>query len=60
MLRVGVMDNDPDLPDPLPCATEESFGRGLFLVQALAADWGRYPVTGRKVVRFELSTAHDD
>ncbi|MFF1357687.1 ATP-binding protein [Streptomyces sp. NPDC058297] len=59
MLRIGVMDNDPELPNPLPCTTDEAFGRGLFLVQALAADWGRYPVTDRKVVWFELSTPRD-
>ncbi|GGY90946.1 ATP-binding protein [Streptomyces poonensis] len=59
-IRIGVLDNHPDLPDPLPCTTDEAFGRGLYLVETLADAWGRYPVTshfrmpGWKVVWFEL------
>lgn len=62
-LHVAVLDNHPDLPSPLPSTTDHEFGRGLFLVDALADVWGRYPVTGDfrkrgwKVVWFELSTA---
>ncbi|WP_328496222.1 ATP-binding protein [Streptomyces sp. NBC_00414] len=60
VVRVGVMDNHPELPDPLPCTPDQGFGRGLFLVDALADTWGRYPLTTRsrtvgwKVVWFEL------
>ncbi|PSM43859.1 ATP-binding protein [Streptomyces dioscori] len=60
VVRIGVMDNHPELPDPLPCTTGQDFGRGLFLVDALADAWGRYPLaarsraTGWKVVWFEL------
>ncbi|MFD7710623.1 ATP-binding protein [Streptomyces sp. NPDC059785] len=62
VVRVGVMDNHPELPDPLPCTTDQDFGRGLFLVEALADRWGRYPLAcqasaaaGWKVVWFELA-----
>ncbi|KUO02051.1 ATP-binding protein [Streptomyces caeruleatus] len=63
VVRIGVMDNHPELPDPLPCTPDQDFGRGLYLVQALADAWGRYPVIDRsptpgwKVVWFELSDA---
>lgn len=62
-VRIGVMDNHPDLPDPLPCTPDQDFGRGLYLVATLADAWGRYPVFGHscapgwKVVWFELSDA---
>ncbi|MEV6591949.1 ATP-binding protein [Streptomyces acidicola] len=62
-VHVGVMDNHPELPDPLPCTTDQDFGRGLYLVETLADAWGRYPLTthprtpGWKVVWFELSAA---
>lgn len=62
VVRVGVMDNHPELPDPLPCTDDQDFGRGLFLVEAMADAWGKYPVRGPsplsdgwKVVWFELS-----
>ncbi|UUU31205.1 ATP-binding protein [Streptomyces sp. CA-210063] len=64
-IHVAVMDNHPELPNPLPSTTDQEFGRGLFLVDALADVWGRYPVTGDfrrrgwKVVWFELSTARE-
>lgn len=63
-VRVGVMDNHPELPDPLPCTTDQDFGPGLYLVESPADAWGRYPVVpaishsrapGWKVVWFELS-----
>ncbi|MFF2507439.1 ATP-binding protein [Streptomyces sp. NPDC058067] len=53
-IRIGVMDNDPELPNPLPCTTDDPFGRGLFLVEAMATRWGRYRLTDSKVVWFEL------
>ncbi|WP_327431325.1 ATP-binding protein [Streptomyces sp. NBC_01236] len=65
VVRVGVMDNHPELPDPLPRTPDEDFGRGLFLVDALADTWGRYPLlahprtAGWKVVWFELATARE-
>ncbi|MER6131188.1 ATP-binding protein [Streptomyces sp. NPDC001815] len=63
IIRVGVMDNHPELPDPLPCTPDQDFGRGLFLIDALADTWGRYPLpagsrtAGWKVVWFELATS---
>ncbi|MGC9535596.1 ATP-binding protein [Streptomyces sp. UG1] len=64
-VRIGVMDNHPGLPDPLPCTPDQDFGRGLYLVEALADAWGRYPAIGHshapgpgwRVVWFELSDA---
>lgn len=62
-VRVGVMDNHPELPGPLPCTTDQD-GPGLYLVESPADAWGRYPVVpaishsrapGWKVVWFELS-----
>ncbi|GAB2984167.1 ATP-binding protein [Streptomyces pseudoechinosporeus] len=61
VVRIGVMDDHPELPGPLPCTPDEDFGRGLYLVDALADSWGRYPITDRsrtpgwKVVWFELA-----
>ncbi|RVU19602.1 ATP-binding protein [Streptomyces antnestii] len=55
VIRIGEMDNDPELPNSLPCTTDAPFGRGLSLVQAMAARWGRYRLTDSKVVWFELN-----
>ncbi|WP_033323652.1 ATP-binding protein [Streptomyces yerevanensis] len=61
VVRIGVMDDHPELPAPLPCTPDEDFGRGLYLVEALADCWGRYPLPNRsrtpgwKVVWFELA-----
>ncbi|BBC33297.1 hypothetical protein SGFS_045910 [Streptomyces graminofaciens] len=62
-IRIGVMDNHPELPEPVSTTPDQGFGRGLFLVEALSDAWGRYPVTSHsrtpswKVVWFELSAA---
>ncbi|GGL07213.1 ATP-binding protein [Streptomyces flaveus] len=61
VVRIGVMDDHPELPAPLSCTPDEDFGRGLYLVEALADSWGRYPLPNRsrtpgwKVVWFELA-----
>ncbi|WP_200304286.1 ATP-binding protein [Streptomyces adelaidensis] len=61
-IHVAVLDNHPELPNPLPPTSDQDFGRGLYLVETLADVWGRYPVLGDfrkrgwKVVWFELST----
>ncbi|MGW0710826.1 ATP-binding protein [Streptomyces sp. NPDC002643] len=61
-VHVAVLDNHPELPDPLPTTPDQNFGRGLYLVESLADLWGRYRVTGDwrkrgwKVVWFQLST----
>ena len=64
-VRIGVTDNHPELPDALPCTPDEDFGRGLFLVTALADTWGRHPLPARsgavggKVVWFELAAVRE-
>jgi serine/threonine-protein kinase RsbW len=61
-VRCLVRDDDPTLPDR-PCIPEyhEEAGRGLLLVQAIAARWGSHlvpdPEQGKKVVWFELDDA---
>ncbi|MEU9981570.1 ATP-binding protein [Streptomyces sp. NPDC050856] len=55
-LRVEVRDFVPEPPRPhLPECGERTHGRGLFLVQALADEWGVTTHGMGKVVWFELS-----
>jgi anti-sigma regulatory factor (Ser/Thr protein kinase) len=59
-LRIEVSDASPDVPEPAPPAgTDEERGRGLHIVDALAADWGIYPHDPGlgKTVWFELHRA---
>ncbi|MGW1006482.1 ATP-binding protein [Streptomyces sp. NPDC002520] len=56
-LRVEVTDIDPmpvDLSQALPM---DEHGRGLFLVAALATDWGSEPCAVGKTIWFELEVA---
>ncbi|WP_428985409.1 ATP-binding protein [Streptomyces globosus] len=55
-LRVEVGDGAPGRPRPyVPVVDDATHGRGLALVEALAAAWGVETGTGRgKVVWFEL------
>jgi hypothetical protein len=53
-LRVEVRDGSPRLPERKHYATTASTGRGLLLVEALAAAWGVEEAGGGKVVWFEL------
>lgn len=65
IVRVSVWDDHPELPEPLPLSTTESFGRGLFLVHCLSRSWGQYPLqpapaagdaaAGGKISWFELA-----
>lgn len=58
VLRISVWDNHPELPEPLQLDAQDTFGRGLALVQHLATRWGRYPLSytgGGKVVWFEIA-----
>lgn len=57
-MRVEVSDSDPRLPLPTACAPDAPGGRGLFLVQELASDWGTATCPGGKVVWFTLDNAH--
>ncbi len=60
-LRVDVRDSDPRPPMPAPvlasgeAETEAEHGRGLLIVDALAASWGNSPSGRGKSVWFELS-----
>ncbi|WP_079105183.1 ATP-binding protein [Streptomyces prasinopilosus] len=60
VIRVEVSDTHPALPVPTAAAADEEHGRGLALVDALAARWG---VTGRtgpgKTVWAECATVTD-
>jgi len=56
-LRVSVDDGDPTTPRRLPASAEATNGRGLLLVEALAARWGVTQQGTGKRVWFELRTA---
>jgi anti-sigma regulatory factor (Ser/Thr protein kinase) len=55
-LRVEVHDGSPVLPEPVPSQADDDAetGRGLMLVDALAAEWGYYRTSDGKVVYFTL------
>lgn len=53
-VRVEVADTDPSLPVRRERSLTSSTGRGLLLLDDLTDDWGTTPVTGGKVVWFEL------
>ncbi|MCU1373202.1 MAG: putative anti-sigma regulatory factor, serine/threonine protein kinase, partial [Actinomycetia bacterium] len=52
--RVSVSDGSPAEPQVLSPDTERTGGRGMFLVDTLAADWGVQPTPTGKSVWFEL------
>ena len=49
-LRVKVADTSPAVPAPRAATTDETGGRGLILVEALADQWGFEPHSSGKVV----------
>ncbi|MBD0735287.1 ATP-binding protein [Streptomyces sp. CBMA29] len=53
-VRVEVTDADPVRPQPRDASPEAETGRGLLLVETLAADWGSMPDPAGKVVWFEV------
>ena len=53
-LRVEVEDESPDQPRRGRPRPDEPHGRGLFLIDAIAHDWGVRRRAGGKVVWFEL------
>ncbi|MET8702871.1 ATP-binding protein [Kitasatospora sp. NPDC004723] len=57
-LRVEVTDGCPALPRRERGA-EDTGGRGLLLVEALAGAWGWYPAGAGKVVWFEFPEEHE-
>jgi GAF domain-containing protein/anti-sigma regulatory factor (Ser/Thr protein kinase) len=53
-IRVDVADANPMIPSIKDYAADAATGRGLTLFNTLASDWGVQPVTGGKIVWFEL------
>ena len=53
-VRVEVADNSVAAPQQRPISDEAVTGRGMFLVEQLADDWGTSPAGDGKVVWFEL------
>jgi len=54
VIRIDVADHSADLPNPRVAAEEDTSGRGLGLVEALATSWGVDERPGGKSVWFEL------
>jgi anti-sigma regulatory factor (Ser/Thr protein kinase) len=55
VIRVEVTDlSGPGVPQPRPCGSEAEDGRGLQLVEGLAARWGWRRRGGRVVTWFEI------
>jgi len=52
--RIEVHDGSPVLPVRKNYSTMSGTGRGLMLVERMAADWGAEPTSGGKRVWFEL------
>jgi hypothetical protein len=60
-LRVQVVDRSPVLPPhPVPPPLNAVTGKGLLLVEALAAEWGARPVDDGKSVWFALKAEESD
>lgn len=55
-IRAEVRDSNPAMPVVRNYSDTATTGRGMVIVDALAAAWGTFPVTGGKVVWFELPT----
>ena len=54
VLRVEVDDSSQVLPSPQVTTADDSSGRGLMIVEALADRWGVEPTVSGKAVWFEL------
>lgn len=57
--RAEVRDTSPVTPVVRSYSETATTGRGMVIVDALAAAWGSFPVDGGKVVWFELETEND-
>jgi DNA-binding NarL/FixJ family response regulator len=53
-IRIDVVDHSADMPSPRSASEEDTSGRGLGLVEALATAWGVDERPGGKSVWFEL------
>ncbi|MEU1906526.1 ATP-binding protein [Streptomyces hygroscopicus] len=56
LVRVEITDADSAEPRPKQAGPDDETGRGLFLVDALAADWGTYQRPEGKVTWFEVGS----
>ncbi|MFG1810820.1 ATP-binding protein [Streptomyces sp. NPDC049040] len=56
-VRVEVTDSSPVRPKPRSSSPDAEDGRGLVLVDALAADWGSFHDPAGKVVWFEVASS---
>ncbi|WP_405988443.1 ATP-binding protein [Streptomyces sp. NBC_00986] len=54
-LRIEVTDGDPTLPVLTQALSMDEHGRGLFLVAAMATEWGSHPCAAGKKTWFELA-----
>jgi anti-sigma regulatory factor (Ser/Thr protein kinase) len=60
-LRIAVSDGDPSpLADPGPPALHQTGGRGLWIIGAVARQWGWTPTSHGKQVWCELGPRGDD
>ena len=55
-ITVAVVDDNPRRPVPASVSAEASSGRGLTLVESLAAQWGVEVVRGGKTIWFRVAT----
>jgi len=54
-LRVEVQDPSPRLPPAaVPASSDQTCGRGLYIVSQLSSRWGADPAPGGKTVWFEM------
>lgn len=53
-VRVEATDDAPGMPTPRTARLDEGEGRGLLIIEKLAADWGVEPVPSGKTVWAEL------
>ncbi len=56
-VRVEVLDDSSELPERRQATDLDEGGRGIALVEALAASWGSQEVSGGKCVWFEVRPA---
>lgn len=59
-LRAEVRDSNPASPVVRGYSETATTGRGMVIVDALAAAWGTFPVEGGKIVWFELKAVPAD
>ena len=59
-VRIEVADQSPTLPTSRRYGEYAGTGRGLMLLDAMAASWGAEPAAGGKVVYFDLMLSGPD